>query len=595
MTPFKSCCNAFFLLSSLATVSLPVFAAMSVSLNPSVPSPAPLGTLVSWTAATSGAAPGVLWYRFRAHRIDQAFHTVRDYSPINTLDWTAANHEGTYEIELSVRNRDTGDSATTSAIYQMTPRATGNDAVISPTSHPLVFLYSAPPCASGSKMSVRFRSESNIVQRTPYKQCADNLSMNFYLAGMQPNLPYSAETLVNAGSGAQAGALIESSVVADLSTGLDLPQLTVSQPPPEPLAEPIILQSSLNGTPIATDLFGNVVWFYPHNLSLLTRPERDGLFFGLIEDESADPSGQIVREFDLAGMTVAETNAARVNEQLAAMGKRQISAFHHEARSLPGGNILVLATVEQILTDVQGPGDIDVLGDMIVVMDSNLQVVWTWDAFDHLDPKRLAILGETCTIAGAGCPPFYLASQSNDWLHGNSVQQTPDGNLLYSARHQDWLIKIDYNNGNGSGDVIWRLGREGDFTFDSADLFPWFSHQHDGQFLPGNHTTITVFDNGNTRHFIYPDANSRGQVLQLDEQAFTVTPVLNADLGVYSSALGAAQKLSNGNYYFGAGILSDNSALMIELDPSGNPVYALQSSGPEYRSFRMRDLYTPPY
>ena len=151
---------------------------------------------------------------------------------------------------------------------------------------------------------------------------------------------------------------------------------------------------------------------------------------------------------------MAETNAARVNEQLAAMGKRQISAFHHEARALPDGKILALATVEQILTDVQGPGPIDVLGDMIVVMDRDLQVVWAWDAFNYLDTSRPAVLGETCSAATAGCPPFYLADTANDWLHGNCVQLTPDGNLMYSARHQDWLIKIDYNNGNGSGDIL---------------------------------------------------------------------------------------------------------------------------------------------
>ena len=51
---------------------------------------------------------------------------------------------------------------------------------------------------------------------------------------------------------------------------------------------------------------------------------------------------------------------------------------------------------------------------------------------------------------------------------------TADGNLLYSARHQDWLIKIDYANGAGSGRVIWRLGKDGDFTMRSDDPSPWF-------------------------------------------------------------------------------------------------------------------------
>jgi arylsulfate sulfotransferase len=592
-----TCGRYFFGLALVAIVSTtaPTCAAMSVSLNPSVPSPQPLGTVVTWTASVAGASPGVLWYRFRSHRTDLPFHVVRDFGPVTTLDWTAANTEGSYEVELSVRNRDTGEVATTSVIYQMTSLITGNTPVISPTAHPLVSLYSAPPCAAGGRMRVQFHS-ANGVLATPFKQCAGSLSMNFYLAGVQPDQMYSARYVIDTGSGNQPGPPIQSNVPGFSAATLDLPQLTVQQSPPDSPADPILLHSSLDGTPIATDLSGNLLWFYPNIISILTRPASGGLFFGYINDATADQSGQIVREFDLLGLTVAETNAARVNEQLAAMGARQISSFHHEARSLPGGKIVALATVEQILTDVQGPGPVDVLGDMILVMDSDMQVLWTWDAFDHLDTSRQAVLGETCTVTTAGCPPFYLAPEANDWLHGNSVQLTPDGNLLYSSRHQDWLIKIDYNNGNGAGDVIWRLGVDGDFAINSSDIYPWFSHQHDGEYVPGQaQSTISVFDDGNTRQYLYPDATSRGQVLQLDEQGFTATLLLNADLGVYSTALGSAQQLSNGNYFFDAGILADESALLVEVDPSGNPVYSLKSAGPEYRAFRMRDLYTPPY
>jgi len=52
------------------------------------------------------------------------------------------------------------------------------------------------------------------------------------------------------------------------------------------------------------------------------------------------------------------------------------------------------------------------------------------------------------------CPPLYLASQANDWMHGNSVSRTPDGNLLLSIRNQDWVVLIDYQDGKGSGQVM---------------------------------------------------------------------------------------------------------------------------------------------
>lgn len=71
------------------------------------------------------------------------------------------------------------------------------------------------------------------------------------------------------------------------------------------------------------------------------------------------------------------------------------------------------------------------------------------------------------------------------------------------------------------------------------------------------------------------------------------TPLLSVDLGDYSYALGAAEKLTNGNYFFDDGFLENSSATSTEFDPTGTPVYAIRSSTPEYRTFRMVSLYTP--
>ena len=152
------------------------------------------------------------------------------------------------------------------------------------------------------------------------------------------------------------------------------------------------------------------------------------------------------------------------------------------------------------------------LGDIIIVLNNDLEVVWAWNSFDHLDVTRMATLNETCAPVGGGCPPFHNSQIANDWLHGNSVQQTPDGDLLYSARHQDWLIKIDYRFGEGSGNVIWRLGKDGDFQAISDDPYPWFSHQHDAGFTPDG-SLLTVFDNGNMRFSTDESTHSRGQVV----------------------------------------------------------------------------------
>jgi hypothetical protein len=577
-----------FLLFVAATPNLE--AAMSVSLQPSVPSPAAVGTIVTWNAQVSNADSGTLWYRFRARRFGGDYRVVRDYGPLSTLDWTASEHEGACEIEVSVRNTDTGDIAVASSMYQMTSRVTGGSPAISQTANPLVFLYSAPACHAESRMRVQFRSPDGYIQNTPYKPCREGLSMNFYLAGLRPLTQYTVQHVVDTGSEFQEGPAL---TLTTPDVQLQLAPYAVTQPPPTPVMDGILLQSTLSETTVATDLYGNLLWFYPGSISFLTRPEPGGFFFGIIVDGGADQSHQILRKFDLAGTTIQETNAARINEQLAALGRRQINGFHHEARTLPDGRIMVLASTEQIMTDEQGPGQVNVLGDMILVLDRDLEVLWSWDAFDHLDPRRMATLGETCQHQCGGGPPFHLASQANDWLHGNSLGFTPDGNILYSCRHQDWLIKIDYNNGEGSGDILWRLGKDGDFQFVSDDPYPWFSHQHDAGYVAGDNSTIAVFDNGNVRRQSDANANSRGQVLRLDEQNRMATFVLNADLRAYCAAVGSARQLPNGNYHFDLGWIDATRSESVETDPSGKIVYAIQVATQEYRSFRMRDLYTP--
>jgi hypothetical protein len=302
--------------------------------------------------------------------------------------------------------------------------------------------------------------------------------------------------------------------------------------------------------------------------------------------------GQIFRETDLVGDVVRETNAARISEQLVELGKQGINSIHHETIRLPNGFTALLCGNERLLTNVQGPGTVDVVGDAIVVLDTNLKVVWSWNAFDHMDVRRKALLGETCAPGGGGgCQPFHLAPIANDWLHSNSVSYTPDGHFLVSVRHQDWVIKIDYANGSGTGRVIWRLGKDGDFTINSSDPYPWFSHQHDAEYELGGTQILSLYDNGNTRQTQFPTANSRGQVYRIDEANRTASLLLNANLGHYSPAVGSAQRLANGNYHFLSGFLS-GTAQAPEVTPAGAIIFNMQNGIGTYRATRMKSLYS---
>ncbi|HXP83742.1 MAG TPA: aryl-sulfate sulfotransferase [Bryobacteraceae bacterium] len=570
---------------------------MTVALHASAAFPLPLGGPVTWTAAASGASAGTLLYRFRVQDPSGAFHTVVDYGPKASLTWTTIGQEGAYQIEVSVFNSNTLEESVTTATTVFSSLVSGAAPVVTPSTNPLVFIYSAPPCPPGERMRVQFQASSGPVQFTPYKACVAGSSMNFYLAGMQPGTQYQIQHTLDSGHFLAAGPVVNFSTSVGATDPLTFTALKYASDP-----QGLLLQSLLGSPAMATDLQGNLVWLGPSDVTYLTRPVTGGTFLGIGEDPTKDPSQQFLREFDLAGITVAETNAARINQQLASFGVHAITGFHHELRKLPGGGYLALAASERILTDVQGPGTVDVIGDTILVLNSDLQVTWAWDAFDHLDPHRMATLGESCTYpAGVACAPFYLSTFANDWLHGNALQLTPDGNILYSARHQDWLVKIDYANGNGAGDILWRMGAGGDFQIVSSDPNPWFSHQHDPHFEQ-NDTVLLLFDNGNVRAAANPSAHSRGQALEIDERNRVVRPLLNADLGLYSGALGSAQLLPDGNYHFDAGFLLSvdangnalDAAQSLEVDASGHIDFGVQFNALEYRTFRMPDLYTAP-
>jgi hypothetical protein len=292
-----------------------------------------------------------------------------------------------------------------------------------------------------------------------------------------------------------------------------------------------------------------------------------------------------LREIDLAGNTLWETNVQAISDRLSAMDRPSILSFHHDALLLPNGLILAVANSQRVIpaADPGGPAR-NVIGDVILMMNRDCDILWVWDAFEKLDVNRKALLGETI-------------GRTEDWTHSNSLQYLPDGNILLSIRHMDWIIKIDFQDGHGSGDVLWRLGKDGDFTIESSDPNPWFSHQHSPHY---DGARLWVYDNGNTRVGALGDGNSRGQVYLIDENARTARLEMNADLGVYSPALGSAQLLDNGNYHFLSGNLLDTgtgrfTSQSVEVSPGtmdGAISYVFEASAAAYRSFRMISLYT---
>ena len=171
-------------------------------------------------------------------------------------------------------------------------------------------------------------------------------------------------------------------------------------------------------------------------------------------------------------------------------------------------------------------------------MDNNLNPVWVWNSFDHLDINR---------------HPYMFP----DWTHANALLYTSDGNLLVSIRHQNWIIKIDYENGKGSGDVLWHLGQGGEFTLvGGTDPTDWTYAQHGPAFFgqaSAGVFDLGVMDNGDDRAFP-SGVTCQGTcpyttvpIYHIDESALTATVVFHDILSKYSFFGGDVASLANGN------------------------------------------------
>lgn len=600
-------------------------AAVQVQATVSVPSPQPVGTLISFAASATDTNPGPVTYRFEITPAGSStFQTVRDFSLNSSYDWYPITPEGDYQIRITARDYLANETSQTVIPYTLTTRIVGKSPSLILSNHPLVALFSAPPCTAGRMVRVTFaRAGAVKASTTDFRPCAST-STNFLIAGLYPATSYTMNYEVRLGATVNAGPTPLSIVTGTVPAGF---VGTAS------LVVPNTRQSSsewmtLVGFPAAGpnvaaayDKLGNCVWYYPDRTTqgMITRLIAGGTMTAIVTGNGTgtgffgpgNTRQQILREIDLAGNVLHEITADRVSEILQAQGKDALGRFNHDAIRLPNGHTIALGDSQRAFPrGTQGsPFPIAVIGAVIIDFDPNWNVAWTWNSFDHagggsqLDINRASTLGETCYYGTngqtqVGCPSVLLNGfqSARDWTHSNSLDLMPDGNLIMSIRNQDWIVKIDYANGAGTGNILWRMGLGGDFTFlnDLNDPYPWFSHQHEAAFEFNGSRYLSLFDNGNVR-IVQNGGHSRGQVLIVDENAMTVSPFVNADLGIASPAHGSAQALANGNWHFGGDVTNTATRAIEMIGTSSNQAFDLQGNGSyTYRTWRLSSFNAPP-
>lgn len=533
------------------------------------------GQTVQFTAIVANDAAGVTWTASAGSIDANGIFTAPSQSAVVTVNATATKgtRKATAMVNVVAPGQVAGTANTQVATYTVAPAAAGN-------------------------VSVQFGTDMNYGLTTwtqPVPKGGGPVSL--FVAGMKGNTLYHMRGVVQFADGSVYDD-VDQTFTTGAAPAAQLPVITTTTAPGATPQSGLELLDLVSGpttvAPVAvTDLSGNVLWSYnpgftngvsPNPIKLLS----NGHFLINFSGALADGSNSVLQEVDLSGKVIWQMTGADLNKALAAATcagcNITVVGTHHDFVQLSNGHLIVLAATQQ---NVSGT---TVTGDVVIDLDQNHNPVWLWNEFDHLDINRR--------------PYMYP-----DWTHTNAILYSPDdGNLIISIRHQNWLVKVDYANGAGAGDIIWHLGYQGDFTLvGGTDPTDWFYAQHGPSFVSANTTgkfSLAVFDNGDDRFFSSgqvlcgtpgPSCYSTVPIFDIDEMAKTATFAFHQTAPTYSFFGGNNAVLTNEDIEFcesaePTGLAGD----VYEIMRGGNAdaVWHMKISGQYvYRGQRIPSMY----
>ena len=297
--------------------------------------------------------------------------------------------------------------------------------------------------------------------------------------------------------------------------------------------------------PMIVDQAGNLVWF--HGL-----PAGDSATNFQVASYEGKPvltwwQGRILEVgFGQGEDVIYNTSYQQVANVRAGNGYR---ADLHEIRLTPEGTawIDIFQPIRTDLSAVHGQAD-GVLSDSIVqeIDVKTGLVMWEWHALGHVP------IGESHNpVPGQG------TTYPWDYVHVNSVDPGPSGDVLLSARSTWTLYDVDIR----TGAVRWRLGgSHSSFKQGPGTHFYW---QHDAEFQAGGE--ISVFDNGSDPP---KEKQSRGLLLRPNLATHTVAlarQFTNPTSTLLATSQGNVLSLPGGNWLLGYGGLPN----FTEFDSAG--------------------------
>jgi arylsulfate sulfotransferase len=502
---------------------------------------------------------------------------------------------GTPATPISVSVTDSGhDTRSTPVQISIFQPDHFQPGMVSASNNPLVALYTlAAP--QGATVQIQFGTTTAYGLTTWAQPTPDGGgAVAILVAGMRASTTYHMQALVHLSNGTTVFDADQVFTTGALPANL-LPNLTVQQTLGMNPSSGVELLSLLEQTSqtqltaVVADLAGNVIWYYPiqpngpEPMKLL--PNGHMLVLNTIN---------AIQEIDLAGNLISQVSLGDLQQGLAGAGLSfpPLISINHDVVKLPNGHLVMIVSFNETFTDQ--PGISTVEGNAIIDWDPQQGPVWTWSTFDHI-------------------PLTHAPYGTSDWTHANALLYSPDdGNLILSMRNQNWIIKINYDNGAGDGSILWHLGPDGDFTLPSGQApIEWNYGQHYPVLLGPNTSGIfplMFFNNGINR---FVDTNndvcgtpgltpcySSVPIFQLNEYTKTAQVLSETNLSpAYSFCCGSTNLLANGDLEFDVADDENSSfsgSYIQEMTQEQLPqlVWQMNIGGQlAYRGFRIPSLY----
>lgn len=334
--------------------------------------------------------------------------------------------------------------------------------------------------------------------------------------------------------------------------------------------------------PYIYDKFGNLVWdgygvagsANAHDFRPCTYQGSPHLCYTQVNQQNGYGIGQAMI-VDSNYKTVATAQTAG-NIQPADM---------HEFQLLDDGETAIMSSYNVIPYDLSyynitsGLGWVDE-GVFQVVNVTTGEVQFEWFSTNHVDVTAAQLQPNSTDTGGDGFTP----ATAFDAFHINSIDRTPSGNYLVSARHTCTLYYVNSTDRS----ISWKLSYLGDSDFKLTNFN--FSYQHDARLISENATTtiLTIFDNA-SNGYTTTTAQSSGKLIAVDHTSGTATMLSNTTFpgtdGILATSQGNTQMLSNGGFFHSWG----SNPYFSEHAPNGTAVLLAQFADPgtaqNYRAF----------